>query len=62
MNEYQIFAEGFVRDFDEVKAVDSVDISVSKGGIYRLLGPNGAGKSTTVLTTPLIPNEGHAFL
>ena len=64
MNEYAVFAEGLVRHFDDVKAVDSVDLSVSKGEIYGFLGPNGAGKSTTVrmLTTLLMPTEGHAFV
>ncbi len=64
MNEYAVFAEGLVRNFEEVKAVDSVDLSVSKGEIYGFLGPNGAGKSTTVrmLTTLLMPTEGHAFV
>ena len=64
MNEYAVVAEGLVRNFDEVKAVDSVDLSVSKGEIYGFLGPNGAGKSTTVrmLTTLLMPTEGRAFV
>ena len=64
MNEYAVIAEGLVRNFDEVKAVDSVDLSVSRGEIYGFLGPNGAGKSTTVrmLTTLLMPTEGHAFV
>ena len=64
LNEYAVFAEGLVRHFDDVKAVDSVDLSVSKREIYGFLGPNGAGKSTTVrmLTTLLMPTEGHAFV
>ncbi len=62
MNEYAVFAEGLVRSFNEIRAVDSVDLSVSKGEIYGFLGPNGAGKSTTVrmLTTLLMPTGGHA--
>ena len=64
MNEYAVIAEGLVREFDEVRAVDSVDLSVSKGEIYGFLGPNGAGKSTTVrmLTTLLMPTKGRAFV
>ncbi len=64
MNEYAVLAEGLGRRFDDVRAVDSVDLSVSKGEIYGFLGPNGAGKSTTVrmLTTLLMPTEGHAFI
>ncbi len=64
MNEYAVFAEGLGRKFDQVTAVDSVDLSVSNGEIYGFLGPNGAGKSTTVrmLTTLLMPTEGRAFV
>ena len=64
MNDFAIVAEGLVRDFDEVRAVDSVDLSVSRGEIYGFLGPNGAGKSTAVriLTTLLMPTAGRAFV
>lgn len=31
-----------------VKAVDSLDLKVSKGEIFGFLGPNGAGKTTTI--------------
>lgn len=38
---------------DEVRAVDGMSFTVTKGTIFGLLGPNGAGKSTMlrVLTT-----------
>jgi ABC-2 type transport system ATP-binding protein len=57
-----IEAEGLVRDFKAVRAVDGVDLDVSPGEIYGFLGPNGAGKSTTVhmLTTLLPPTAGTA--
>ncbi len=57
-----IEAEGLVRDFKTVRAVDGVDLDVSPGEIYGFLGPNGAGKSTTVhmLTTLLPPTAGTA--
>ena len=64
MNEYAIITEGLGRKFDEIQAVDSVDLAVSKGEIYGFLGPNGACKSTTVrmLITLLMPTEGRAFV
>jgi ABC-2 type transport system ATP-binding protein len=57
-----IVAEGLVRHFGEVKAVDGVDLEVQPGEIFGFLGPNGAGKSTTVrvLTTLLRPTAGRA--
>ena len=50
------------RSFDDLVAVDGVDLEVSEGEIYAFLGPNGAGKTTTVrmLTTLLQPSGGTA--
>jgi len=57
-----IAAEGLVRVFDGVTAVDHVDLDIARGEIYGFLGPNGAGKSTTVrvLCTLLAPSDGRA--
>ncbi len=57
-----IVVEGLERSFDEVLAVQGVDLAVEEGEIYGFLGPNGAGKTTTVrmLTTLLLPTGGHA--
>ncbi|HEU4944597.1 MAG TPA: ATP-binding cassette domain-containing protein [Solirubrobacterales bacterium] len=57
-----IVVEGLERSFDEVLAVQGVDLSVEEGEIYGFLGPNGAGKTTTVrmLTTLLLPTGGRA--
>src|SRR4051812_4154773 len=57
-----IEVEGLQRAFDEVFAVQGVDLSVGEGEIYGFLGPNGAGKTTTVrmLTTLLLPTGGSA--
>ena len=59
---FAIETTGLVKHFDETKAVDGVDLSVPKGGVYGLLGPNGAGKTTTIrmLATLLRPDEGTA--
>ena len=59
-----ILAEGLVREFKDLRAVDGIDIQVAPGEIYGFLGPNGAGKSTTVhmLTTLLPPTAGRAVV
>ncbi|MFE2977588.1 ATP-binding cassette domain-containing protein [Streptomyces sp. NPDC059258] len=57
-----IYAEGLVKHFGDVRAVDGVDLAVPSGSVLGLLGPNGAGKTTVVrmLTTLLKPDAGHA--
>ena len=57
-----IVVEGLQRSFDEVLAVQGVDLNVEEGEIFGFLGPNGAGKTTTVrmLTTLLLPTGGRA--
>ena len=51
--EQAIEADGLVKDYGEVRALDGLDLAVEAGTVFGLLGPNGAGKSTTVriLTT-----------
>ncbi|AYL37900.1 ATP-binding cassette domain-containing protein [Streptomyces sp. PDY-4] len=59
-----IYAEGLVKTFGNVKALDGVDLEVPEGTVLGLLGPNGAGKTTTVrcLTTLLRPDSGRAVV
>jgi ABC-2 type transport system ATP-binding protein len=59
-----IRATKLVRDFNDIPAVDGVDLEITDGEIYGFLGPNGAGKSTTVrmLCTLLAPTSGEAFV
>ena len=55
-------ADGLCRFFQDVVAVDRLDLQIPAGSIFGLLGPNGAGKSTTIkmLTTLLPPSAGTA--
>ncbi|MGW1049982.1 ATP-binding cassette domain-containing protein [Streptomyces sp. NPDC002521] len=59
-----IHAEGLVKTFGDVRALDGVDLDVPEGTVLGLLGPNGAGKTTTVrcLTTLLRPDSGKAVV
>ena len=43
-----IEAEGLIKCFGTVKALDGLDLGVGQGQIHGFLGPNGAGKSTTI--------------
>ncbi|MCE7000873.1 ATP-binding cassette domain-containing protein [Saccharothrix sp. S26] len=57
-----IVAEGLVKRYGKVVALDGLDLVVPEGTVMGLLGPNGAGKTTTVrvLTTLLEHDEGKA--
>ena len=50
-----IRAEGLVKIYGDVRALDGLDLAVPEGTVLGLLGPNGAGKTTAVriLTTLL---------
>jgi ABC-2 type transport system ATP-binding protein len=43
-----VVAEGLVKAFGEIRAVDGISASLSPGRIYGLLGPNGSGKTTLI--------------
>ena len=53
---------GLTRKFNNMTAVDDVNLTVEQGEIFGLLGPNGAGKSTfiSMLCTILKPTSGTA--
>jgi ABC-2 type transport system ATP-binding protein len=59
-----IEAEGLVRTFGEVRALDGIDMVAGEGTVFGLLGPNGAGNTTAVrvLSTLLRPDAGRAFV
>src|SRR5436305_9585855 len=59
-----ILAEGLVKRFGTVLALDGVDLRVPQGTVLGLLGPNGAGKTTIVriLCTILRPDAGRATI
>ena len=52
------------RIFNDVVAVDSIELNIKKGELFALLGPNGAGKTTTInmLCCLLKPTSGTASI
>jgi len=62
MTEIAIRIENLTRDFETVRAVDSLSLEVPAGIIFGFLGPNGAGKTTTInlLLGLLEPTSGRA--
>jgi ABC-2 type transport system ATP-binding protein len=57
-----IRADGLVKTYGQVHALDGLDLAVPEGTVLGLLGPNGAGKTTAVriLTTLVTPDAGTA--
>jgi len=48
------------KSYENVKAVNGIDLEIKKREFYGLLGPNGAGKSTTInsITSLVKPSNG----
>jgi ABC-2 type transport system ATP-binding protein len=57
---FAVEAEGLVKVFGEVRALDGLRFQVENGEIFGLIGPNGAGKTTAlrIVSTLLLPTSG----
>jgi ABC-2 type transport system ATP-binding protein len=64
VNEISILMDNIVKRFEDVIAVDGVNLQVKEGELFGLLGPNGAGKTTTVniLCGLIKPTSGNAMV
>ena len=51
---------GLKKSFEDVQALDGIDLTINQGQFFGLLGPNGAGKTTiiNILTGLVIRQEG----
>jgi len=59
-----IIVKDLVKQFEDVTAVDSLNLEIKQGELFSLLGPNGAGKTTTIniLSGILKPTKGTAII
>ncbi len=59
-----IVIKDIVKNFEDVTAVENLNLVINEGELFSLLGPNGAGKTTTVniLTGIIKPTNGNAFI
>lgn len=50
----------FVRNYNDIKALDGISFTIDEGELVGYIGPNGAGKSTTVkiMGGILVPDSG----
>jgi ABC-2 type transport system ATP-binding protein len=55
-------AEGLIKRYGNVTAVDGLDLAIPAGEFFGLLGPNGSGKTSTIhmLSTLVRPSGGSA--
>ncbi len=44
--EFAVKAKGVIKNYDNSRALDAIDLEVRRGQVLGLIGPNGAGKST----------------
>ncbi len=64
MSELSVVVTDLCRKYDEVLALDQVNVSVKGGELFGFIGPDGAGKTSLfrILTTLLLPHSGTATI
>ena len=63
-NTLAVSVRGLRKRYDDVVAVDGLDLEIAAGECFGLLGPNGAGKTTTVEICEglTVPDEGEVVI
>ena len=56
--------KGLRKRYDDVLAVNNLNLTIDEGEVFALLGPNGAGKTTTIkaLLGLIAPTAGQILL
>lgn len=59
-----IALKNICKNFNSIKALNSINLNVYEGKIVGLVGPNGAGKTTTlrIISAILKPDRGEAYV
>ena len=59
-----IVIKDLIKKYDDLTAVDNLNLTISQGELFSLLGVNGAGKTTTIkmLSCLIKPTSGDAVL
>jgi ABC-type sugar transport system ATPase subunit len=59
-----IIIKDLVVKFEDITAIDKLNLKIKQGELFSLLGPNGAGKTTTIniLNGILKPTKGTAIV
>src|SRR5579863_3901355 len=59
-----IHLQSLRKEYDELLAVNDIDLYIPEGEIFGLIGPNGAGKTTTIRMACglLTPTAGSALI
>lgn len=62
MNGISIQINSISKSYNNVKALDNINLSIKKGELFGFIGPDGAGKTSLfrILTTLLLPDKGAA--
>lgn len=63
-NDIMLRCEGLTKRYEEIVALDHLDLAIPRGHIFGYIGHNGAGKTTTIriLAGLLKPSEGRAWI
>jgi len=63
-DENMVLCEGLTKVYDELTALENLNLSIPRGHVFGYIGHNGAGKTTTIriLAGLLKPTRGKAFI